>query len=145
MATTKTSKPKSKDAPKRGRPKREAKPVEAEQSGEGAGDEEEDEEEEFKPVKKSAKPAKTEAEPAQTVRRLTPEAKARINALVAKGMPLGEALRAAASWETFVAPVKDEAARLVQGRDASGAGGAPQRRPFEDEPEEPVVAEEADD
>src|SRR3954447_4136502 len=40
-------------------------------------------------------------------RRLTPEAKARVNEMVKKGMSLGDALKAAAAWETFVAPVKD--------------------------------------
>lgn len=55
-------------------------------------------------------------------RRLTPEAKARVNEMVKKGMSLGDALKAAAAWETFVAPVKDEPAKLVQGR--MGGGGA---------------------
>src|SRR5205823_6110760 len=124
--------------PKRGRPKREAKSTEAagaQETSEG-GDDLEDEEEDFKPVKKGAKPAqpKGEVEPAQTAKRLTPEAKARINALVAKGVPLGEALRQAGSWETFVAPVKEEPARLVQGRDGGGPGApggkpGPGRRP----------------
>jgi hypothetical protein len=58
-------------------------------------------------------------------RRLTPEAKAKINELVAKGMPFAQALSAAAAWETFVAPVREEPAKLVQGRsfDGSGSGG----------------------
>jgi hypothetical protein len=56
-------------------------------------------------------------------RRLTPEAKARVNEMVKKGMSLGDALKAAAAWETFVAPVKDEPAKLVQGR-MSGGGAA---------------------
>src|SRR6185369_14229039 len=49
-------------------------------------------------------------------RRLTPEAKARVNEMVKKGMSLGDALKAAAAWETFVAPVKEEPAKLVQGK-----------------------------
>ena len=53
---------------------------------------------------------------------LTPEAKAKINELVAKGMPLQDALRAAAAWETFVAPVREEPAKLVQGRSVDGGG-----------------------
>jgi hypothetical protein len=56
-------------------------------------------------------------------RRLTPEAKARVNEMVKKGMSLSDALKVAASWETFVAPVKDEPAKLVQGRTAGGGGG----------------------
>ena len=56
-------------------------------------------------------------------RRLTPEAKARVNEMVKKGMSLGDALKAAAAWETFVAPVKDEPAKLVQGRMSGGGGG----------------------
>ena len=90
-------------------------------------------------------------------RRLTPEAKARVNEMVKKGMSLGDALKAAAAWETFVAPVKDEPAKLVQGRmggggpsSGGGAGEGP-RSNFggETEPEElpeadeePVVADE---
>ena len=145
MATTKTSKGKTKETPKRGRTKREAKPVDPEGERESAEAAEEDEEDEFKPVKRAAKVAKAEPEPAQMVRRLTPEAKARINALVAKGVPLGDALRSAASWETFVAPVKEEPARLVQGRDGGGAPTpGPRRAPVNDEPEE-VAEEPAED
>ena len=40
-------------------------------------------------------------------RRLTPEAKAKLNELLAKGVSLSDALRQAAQWETFVAPVRD--------------------------------------
>jgi hypothetical protein len=89
-------------------------------------------------------------------RRLTPEAKARVNEMVKKGMSLGDALKAAAAWETFVAPVKDEPAKLVQGRmgNSSGGGGGGSTEPRsnfggETEPEdlpeteeEPVVADE---
>ncbi|MCU1279664.1 MAG: hypothetical protein JWM53_3210 [bacterium] len=95
-------------------------------------------------------------------RRLTPEAKARVNEMVRKGMSLGDALKAAAAWETFVAPVKDEPAKLVQGRmsggggggGAAGGGGGPSAEPRsnfggETEPDdipeaedEPVVADE---
>jgi len=70
-----------------------------------------------KPAAPAAKPAGGAAtgEPSAVVpaRRLTPEAKARVNEMVKKGVPLGEALKAAASWETFVAPVRDEPAKLV--------------------------------
>jgi hypothetical protein len=61
-------------------------------------------------------------------RRLTPEAKARVNEMVKKGMSLGDALKAAAAWETFVAPVKDEPAKLVQGRMSGGGGGSSEPR-----------------
>ncbi len=109
---------------KRG-PKAAAKPGAArEQDGEGESDEEEDDEEEFVPKKTGAKPA----EPTAVVpaRRLTPEAKAQINAMVAKGVPLDEALRRAASWETFIAPVKDETQKgAFPGKDGPG-----QRSPF---------------
>jgi hypothetical protein len=81
--------------------------------------------------KPAAKPASRGGQPGEEApqvvpaRRLTPEAKAKINDLVAKGMPLGEALRAAAAWETFVAPVREEPAKLVQGRSFDGGGGRP--------------------
>ena len=75
-------------------------------------------------------------------RRLTPEAKARVNEMVKKGMSLGDALKAAAAWETFVAPVKDEPAKLVQGK--SFEGGRP-RRPRGDDDEEPSGAVDLDD
>lgn len=87
-------------------------------------------------------------------RRLTPEAKARVNEMVKKGMSLGDALKAAAAWETFVAPVKDEPAKLVQGRMSGGGGGGASAEPRsnfggETEPEdlpetedEPVAADE---
>ena len=74
----------------------------------------------------AAKPKSTTSDDAPAVvpaRRLTPEAKARVNEMVRKGMSLGDALKAAAAWETFVAPVKDEPAKLVQGRMSSGGGG----------------------
>ncbi len=80
-------------------------------------------------------------------RRLTPEAKARVNEMVRKGMSLGDALKAAAAWETFVAPVRDEPAKLVQGRMGGGgerpsfAGSEPDE-PAEREDEEPVAADE---
>jgi hypothetical protein len=87
-------------------------------------------------------------------RRLTPEAKARVNEMVKKGMSLGDALKAAAAWETFVAPVKDEPAKLVQGRMGGGGGGGGSAEPRsnfggETEPEdlpesddEPAAADE---
>jgi chromodomain-helicase-DNA-binding protein 1 len=88
-----------------------------------------------KPAAPAAKPAggTTTGEPSAVVpaRRLTPEAKARVNEMVKKGVPLGEALKAAAAWETFVAPVRDEPAKLVgksfeggsRFRGRSGGGG----------------------
>lgn len=104
---------------KRG-PKAVAKPGAArdEDEGDGDGDDDEEDEEEFVPKKTGAKPA----EPTAVVpaRRLTPEAKAQINAMVAKGVPLDEALRRAASWETFVAPVKDETQKAFPGKDGPG-------------------------
>ena len=89
-------------------------------------------------------------------RRLTPEAKARVNEMVRKGMSLGDALKAAAAWETFVAPVKDEPAKLVQGRMGGSGGGAaeagprsnfagetdPEDLPETSDDEEPVASED---
>ena len=111
------------------------------------------------PAKKPAAPAGRKGlaagEDAPAVvpaRRLTPEAKARVNEMVKKGMSLGDALKAAAAWETFVAPVKDEPAKLVQGRMGGGGGGSSEPRSNfggETEPEdlpetdeEPVAADE---
>jgi hypothetical protein len=105
------------------------------------GDEEEAPRAAAKPAAAAAVPAKKPAAPAPAAktrtgqlsedapavvpaRRLTPEAKAKVNEMVRKGMSLGDALKVAASWETFVAPVKDEPAKLVQGRMSSGGGGA---------------------
>lgn len=124
----KADKPDAPDEAKKKRgPKATAKPGAArdEGDGDGDGDEDEDDEEEFIPKKASGKPA---AEPTAVVpaRRLTPEAKAAINAMVQKGVPLDEALRRAGSWETFVAPVKDETQKgAFPGKD----GGGP-RSPF---------------
>ena len=113
------------DKKKRG-PKATPKPGAARDDGDGDGDgeDEDDDEDEFVPKKSENKPA---VEPTAVVpaRRLTPEAKAAINAMVQKGVPLDEALRRAASWETFVAPVKDESQKgAFPGKD----GG--QRSPF---------------
>ena len=96
--------------------------------------------------KPAAKPASRGAQSGEDApqvvpaRRLTPEAKAKINELVAKGMPLGEALRAAGSWETFVAPVREEPAKLVQGRSFDGGG-----RPAGPRPERAERAEREED
>ena len=113
------------DKKKRG-PKATPKPGAArgEADGDGDGEDEDDDEDEFVPKKSEKKPT---VEPTAVVpaRRLTPEAKAAINAMVQKGVPLDEALRRAASWETFVAPVKDESQKgAFPGKD----GG--QRSPF---------------
>jgi hypothetical protein len=158
-----------KSAPKKARAQK-APPVEAKNDEEEAPDVEDeeldDEELDEAPKAAAAAPAKKPAAPAgrpksaaqgddapQVVpaRRLTPEAKAKINELVAKGMPLTEALRAAASWETFVAPVREEPAKLVQGRSFDGGGGprpAPrEREEREDDSDEEQVggADSSDD
>ncbi len=155
------------------------KPPVVEEEAAGGEEPEEDEDEDFDdldgdeeeapraaakpaaPVKKPAPPAARKGhaagEDAPAVvpaRRLTPEAKARVNEMVKKGMSLGDALKAAAAWETFVAPVKDEPAKLVQGRMGGGGGGGGSSEPRsnfggETEPEdlpetdeEPVAADE---
>lgn len=79
-------------------------------------------------------------------RRLTPEAKARVNEMVKKGMSLTDALKAAASWETFVAPVKDEPAKLVQGRMGNNnADSGPRHSNFAGETEPGEVVESDDE
>ena len=117
-------------------PKAAAKPAAAaadEDAPEGGGGDEDDDEGEdeelVRAAKKPIQPAKpkpaTEGGETPAVvpaRRLTPEAKAKVNEMVAKGMSLSDALKAAASWETFVAPVKDEPAKLVQGKSFEGGG-----------------------
>jgi hypothetical protein len=64
--------------------------------------------------------------------------------MVQKGMPLGEALKIAASWETFVAPVKDEPAKLVQGKSFDGTPRPPRPR-TDDDDHEPADAGGDDD
>lgn len=121
----KSAKPVTDDEKKKRAAKPAAKPggVRGEGEGEGeGGEEEEDDEEEFVPKKTGKAAEPTAVVPA---RRLTPEAKAQINAMVAKGVPLDEALRRAASWETFIAPVKDETQKAFPGKE----GGGP-RSPF---------------
>lgn len=134
-------------------------PEEDEEDLELEGDEEEAPRAAAKPVAKkpAAAPAargKLQGEDAPAVvpaRRLTPEAKARVNEMVRKGMSLGDALKAAAAWETFVAPVKDEPAKLV-GKSFEGGGSRFRpRQPAEEEPptiddvDEPPSAIEAED
>ena len=153
---------KVKSAPKKARAQKPA-PIEAkepdlpEPDEEDLDDEDDDDDEAPRPAaaavaaKKPAAAAKPATKGAQTgddapqvvpARRLTPEAKAKINELVAKGMPLGEALRAAAAWETFVAPVREEPAKLVQGRSFDGGGGGGGRPP---QPREPRAEREEED
>src|SRR6478735_4688374 len=138
MATKTPAKGKKASPPKEKAPKRApkaAKPALDDDEAPESSDEDEDDDDDLdlstpakpaakKPAAAAAKPP-TSGEPAAVVpaRRLTPEAKAKVNEMVAKGMPLGDALKVAASWETFVAPVKDEPAKLVQGRMGSGSGG----------------------
>ncbi|HEX4457133.1 MAG TPA: hypothetical protein VIA18_04140 [Polyangia bacterium] len=135
------------------------------------GDDEDDDDEDDGKAKKAAKSAapakpaaKKPAAPAPAAkaksltnddapavvpaRRLTPEAKARVNEMVKKGMSLSDALKQAASWETFVAPVKDEPAKLVQGRmgqNDRGGGGEPRHSNFAGETEPEDVPEAGDD
>src|SRR3954468_23403662 len=148
MATKTPAKGKKASTPKEKAPKRAPKAVKAatddDEAPEGGGDEDEDDDDldlatPAKPVAKKPAAAaanpRTSGEPAAVVpaRRLTPEAKAKVNEMVAKGMPLGEALKVAASWETFVAPVKDEPAKLVQGKSFDGQ---PRPRPAAKEDDE---------
>jgi hypothetical protein len=131
-------------APKKGSAKAPKAEAKAEpRSQEDGEDESEDEQPPAppkKPVAKSRAGGSAEVEPPPVVpaRRLTPEAKAKVNEMVKKGTPLGEALKMAASWETFVAPVKDEPAKLVQGKPGGPAEGPRpsfRDRDGDDEPE----------
>ena len=145
----KAAAPKEKEGAKAKKPpKAAAKPaaaVDDEDAPEGEEDEDEDDDLDLAPKPAAKKPAAPAAKPAGApgatggeppavvpARRLTPEAKAKVNEMVKKGMPLGEALKVAASWETFVAPVKDEPAKLVQGKSFEG-GPRPRRPAAEDD------------
>ncbi len=108
----------------------------------GDDDEDDDFDTDEAPPKVAAKPAAKkpagkgtdpDAPPAVPARRLTPEAKAKVNEMVKKGMPLGEALKVAASWETFVAPVKEEAPKVGAGRPFEGGPRPPRPRRTDDD------------
>ncbi len=111
MATTKQPK-KSTKAPKvkKSRPVAGPKPGRRDEdsSSEGDGDDEDDEIIST-PPKKTLFAKKTVLEPASTIpaRRLTPEAKEKLNAMLQKGISLQEALQAVARWEPFVAPPRE--------------------------------------
>jgi len=139
-------------APKKAPPraKKAAAPKAAEEASEREdGDEDEDDEEEFRrPAPKKGAAAKGKDGVDTTVvpaRRLTPEAKAAVNRMVSEGVPLGEALRRAASWETFVAPVKEEPPRSFMGGGGPRpprAGGSADSDPvptLDDEDEAPIL------
>jgi hypothetical protein len=117
--------------PKKAEPAKEAKPVRAEAKGGGA-----------------VAQAQGEEQTVAQARRLTPEAKAAINSMVQKGVPLAEALRRAASWETFVAPVREEQKPGGDFRLGGGGGGAPRRfkkRSEEDDEESEESESEAEE
>jgi hypothetical protein len=154
-------------APKKSRagkaPPAEAKEPEPTEAEPGDEDEDEDEDGDLDEQPKAAAPAAPAKKPAAAksggkgavpgedppqvvpARRLTPEAKAKINELVSKGMPLGDALRAAAAWETFVAPVREEPAKLVQGRSFEGGGRPPARPKSTEDSEEREDREDRDE
>ena len=87
-------------------------------------------------AKPKAAPAKkadgaSEPEPVAVIpaRRLTPEAKAKLNELLGKGVQLNEALRQVAQWETFVAPVREPTTLADRMRPAHRpAAGEPRER-----------------
>lgn len=150
MATktpAKGKKPAAKDGAKKARAKA-AKPAPVEPEVDQAEDGDEDEDDDEVAAAPAAKPAPAkkpaargqetvEAPPVVPARRLTPEAKAKVNEMVAKGMPLGDALKAAAAWETFVAPVKEEPAKLVQGKSFDSGPRPPRPRKEKEEDDEP--------
>jgi hypothetical protein len=150
---TKTPSKGKKSASKDSAPKKSAKPKapppnEADEADESEAKSAADDEDE-RPAPAAKRPAargraggEVESPPVVPARRLTPEAKARVNEMVQKGVPLGEALRIAASWETFVAPVKEEPAKLVQGKSFDSPRP---RREEEDEDEEPATSSDSDD
>ena len=134
MATTKTAKtsksktstkkaePAAKSAaPKKGKRKAADEEEEASTGAEGEGEEEE-EDEDLAPRAKAGKPV-VEPAPMVQARRLTPEAKQRINDMVAKGVPLGEAMLRAASWETFIAPAREDQTKAAPGGTRFESGG----------------------
>lgn len=153
--TTKTKSPSAKAAKPAGakkktkgatlaKAKKSADPDENEDVPDTSDEDEEEEEKIFAAAVKSKKAPGdgkgADANLAVPAKRLTPEAKARINDLVKKGMSLGEALRAAGSWETFVAPVKDATPGVP--RPFADDFRPPRRRGAEAE-EEPFIDEEA--
>ncbi len=128
-------------------------PSQSDGDGEGDGDEDDDDDEDV-PAKPAAKPAAKakppeDAQPIVPARRLTPEAKARVNEMVKKGMSLTDALRAAASWETFVAPIKtaeEQQPGKPGGPHRGGFDGTPRPRPpMDDDETEESIAPESDD
>jgi hypothetical protein len=129
VATKTPAKGKKPTAAKDGAAKKTAAPKAREPEPAAHEDDDEEEVAAAPTVKKAAPKPRASAEGGEPpavvpARRLTPEAKAQVNAMVQKGMSLAEALKAAASWETFVAPVKEEPAKLVQGK-----AGEPGQRP----------------
>jgi hypothetical protein len=130
-----------------------SKPEPAKPAYQGGDDDEDADEAPVAPAKKPAPKPRSAAEgvdppPVVPARRLTPEAKAQVNAMVQKGVPLGEALKMAASWETFVAPVKEEPAKLVQGKLGEPGGRPAFRREEEGEDsdrDEEEPAQESED
>ena len=93
------------------------------------------------PTKKAGGAADPEAPAVVPARRLTPEAKAQLNAMLAKGVSLQDALRAVAKWETFVAPVREVAPAPTE-RPPHPVGG---RRPAPRDDDEPRGGGVADD
>src|SRR5205814_2200900 len=92
-----------------------------------------------KPARAGKKKAAA-APPARVpARRLTPEARTKLNERVAKGVSLSDALRQVGQWETFVAPVREPPplAERMRGGGAGGGGGhhgpSERRPPAEDE------------
>lgn len=139
MSTAKKSKKSLSSSAKSSRKKKTA-PVDSEHNESGEEDLEEEEEEVVVPKAKTAskKAGASDGDPPVVVpaRRLTPEARAAVNAMVAKGISLQEALRATAKWETFVAPVREATPPTMErGSRPDGAPGPGRfnRRPVEDD------------
>jgi len=97
-------------------------PAVRDEADEDEGDEEDDDEEEEAAAAKPAAVSVAKPKPAPAkkgglpdpdapavvpARRLTPEARAKLNELLAKGVSLQDALRKVAQWETFIAPVRE--------------------------------------
>ena len=121
--STKKAEPAAKSlAPKKSKRKASDEEEEPTAATEGEGDEDEEEDEDLGPRRPAGKPV-VEPAPMVQARRLTPEAKAAINQMVQKGVPLGEAMRRAASWETFIAPAREDQTKAAPGGTRFESGG----------------------
>ncbi len=149
--TSKSSKPKSAKPAKKSAARRGSDDHDEDASQRDAEAEDEAEEAELASLPKKIAAKEAESQLMVPARQLTPQAKANLNELIKKGVPFQEALRQAGTWETFVAPVREEPAKLVPGgRPFGERGPRPPRgmkrvRSNDGDEDEPVGEIEADD